>query len=121
MYHEENQPRRFADGAFSFEKKEDTDHMDMQEQLRKIQEEATSQLESIRDKAGLDALRLKTLGKKGDLTLMLRSMGQLPAEERPKAGQMINVVREKLTEQMDALDAKIKRIEQEKANAKRST
>ena len=79
--------------------------MDMQEQLRKIQEEATSQLESIRDKAGLDALRLKTLGKKGDLTLMLRSMGQLPAEERPKAGQMINVVREKLTEQMDALDA----------------
>lgn len=88
--------------------------MDMQEQLRKIQEEATSQLESIRDKAGLDALRLKTLGKKGDLTLMLRSMGQLPAEERPKAGQMINVVREKLTEQMDALDAKIKRIEQER-------
>ena len=88
--------------------------MDMQEQLRKIQEEATNQLESIRDKAGLDALRLKTLGKKGDLTLMLRSMGQLPAEERPKAGQMINVVREKLTEQMDALDAKIKRIEQEK-------
>ena len=58
---------------FFFEKKEDTDHMDMQEQLRKIQEEATSQLESIRDKAGLDALRLKTLGKKGDLTLMLRS------------------------------------------------
>lgn len=88
--------------------------MDMQEQLRKIQEEAASQLESIRDKAGLDALRLKTLGKKGDLTLMLRSMGQLPAEERPKAGQMINVVREKLTEQMDALDAKIKRIEQER-------
>ena len=79
--------------------------MDMQEQLRKIQEEATSQLESIRDKAGLDALRLKTLGKKGDLTQLLRSMGQLPAEERPKAGQMINVVRERLTEQMDALDA----------------
>ena len=88
--------------------------MDMQEQLRKIQEEAANQLENVRDKAGLDALRLKMLGKKGDLTLMLRSMGQLPAEERPKAGQMINVVREKLTEQMDALDAKIKRIEQEK-------
>lgn len=52
--------------------------MDMQEQLRKIQEEATSQLESIRDKAGLDALRLKTLGKKGDLTLMLRSMASFP-------------------------------------------
>ena len=79
--------------------------MDMQEQLRKIQEEAANQLENVRDKAGLDALRLKMLGKKGDLTQLLRSMGQLPAEERPKAGQMINVVRERLTEQMDALDA----------------
>ena len=88
--------------------------MDMQEQLRKIQEEAANQLENVRDKAGLDALRLKMLGKKGDLTQLLRSMGQLPAEERPKAGQMINVVRERLTEQMDALDSKIKRIEQEK-------
>ena len=54
------------------------------------------------------------LGKKGDLTQLLRSMGQLPAEERPKAGQMINVVREKLTEQMDSLDKKIKQLEQEK-------
>ena len=36
--------------------------MDMQEQLRKIQEEAANQLENIRDKAGLDALRLKMLG-----------------------------------------------------------
>ena len=88
--------------------------MDMQEQLRKIQEEASEQLENIRDKAGLDALRLKMLGKKGDLTQLLRSMGQLPAEERPKAGQMINVVREKLTEQMDSLDKKIKQLEQEK-------
>ena len=84
--------------------------MDMQEQLRRIQEEASEQLENIRDKAGLDALRLKMLGKKGDLTQLLRSMGQLPAEERPKAGQMINVVREKLTEQMDSLDKKIKQL-----------
>ena len=88
--------------------------MDMQEQLQKIQDEAIAQLETISDKAGLEALRLKVLGKKGELTLLLRSMGQLPAEERPKAGQMINAVREKLTTQMDALDGKIKQLEQEK-------
>lgn len=86
----------------------------MQEQLHKIQEEAAKQLETIKDKAGLDALRLKLLGKKGDLTLLLRSMGQLPAEERPKAGQMINVVRQRLTERLDALEEKIQKIEQEK-------
>ena len=92
--------------------------MDMQEQLRKIQEDAKQQIEKITDKAGLDALRLKMLGKKGDLTLLLRSMGQVPAEERPKVGQMINVVREHLTAQMDELDAKIKKLEQEKKLAR---
>ena len=88
--------------------------MDMQEQLRKIQEEAAAALGAVSDKAGLDALRLKLMGKKGDLTLLLRSMGQLPADMRPKAGQMINEVREKLTAQLDALDSKIKKLEQEK-------
>ena len=88
--------------------------MDMQVQLQKIQDEAIAQLEQIGDKAGLEALRLKVLGKKGELTLLLRSMGQLPAEERPKAGQMINAVRETLTKKMDELDKKIKHLEQEK-------
>ena len=88
--------------------------MDMQEQLQKIQEEAIAQLEAVSDKAGLEAMRLKYLGKKGELTLLLRSMGQMPAEERPKAGQMINAVREVLTAKMDALDGKIKALEQEK-------
>ena len=88
--------------------------MDMQEQLQRIQDEAIAQLKQIGDKAGLEALRLKVLGKKGELTLMLRSMGQLPAEDRPKAGQMINAVREKLTTRMDELDKKIKQLEQER-------
>ena len=92
--------------------------MDMQEQLRKIQEEAAASLEAVSDKAGLDALRLKLLGKKVDLTMLLRSMGQLPADMRPKAGQMINEVREKLTAQLDALDSKIKKLEQEKKLAR---
>ena len=87
--------------------------MDMQEQLRRIREEAAAQLAAVRDKAGLDALRLKLLGKKGDLTLLRRSMGQLPAEERPQAGQMINEVVIALTEQLDALHAHLKQIEQE--------
>ena len=92
--------------------------MDMQEQLRKIQEEAAAALDAVSDKAGLDALRLKLLGKKGDLTMLLRSMGQLPADMRPKAGQMINEVREKITAQLDSLDGKIKKLEQEKKLAR---
>lgn len=89
--------------------------MDMQEQLRKIQQEAANELEKIADKSGLEEIRLRVLGKKGQLTQMLRSMGQLPADQRPQAGQMINAVRAKLTEQMDEMEQKIRQKEQEKA------
>ena len=89
--------------------------MEMQEQLRKIQQEAAKELEKIADKSGLEEIRLRVLGKKGQLTQMLRSMGQLPPEERPQAGQMINAVRTKLTEQMDEMEKKLREKEQEKA------
>jgi len=102
--------------AFFFYSKEV--YTDMQEQLRRIQEEAAAQLAAITDKAGLDALKLKLLGKKGDLTLLRRSMGQLPAEERPKAGQMINEVVVAITAQIEEMDAKLKKIEQEKKLAR---
>jgi len=92
--------------------------MDMQEQLSKIQEEASAQLAGIEDKAGLDALRVKLLGKKGELTMLRRSMGQLAPEDRPKAGQMINAVAQQITEQLDAMDVKMKQIEQEKKLAR---
>lgn len=88
--------------------------MDMQEQLRRMEEEAQSELSRIADRAGLDALRLKMLGKKGELTQLLRSMGQLPAQERPQAGQMINAVRERLTAKMDELESRIRKVERQK-------
>lgn len=88
--------------------------MDMQEQLQSIRQMAQEQLAQVVEKTDLDALKLKLMGKKGELTLLRRTMGQLPAEERPKAGQMINDVVTELTAQMDALYAKIKQQEQDK-------
>ena len=45
----------------------------------------------------LDALRVKVLGKKGELTQLLKGMGQLAPEERPAAGQLVNEARERFT------------------------
>lgn len=87
---------------------------DIQEQLRAIREEAEAQLQKVGDKPALDALKLKLLGKKGDLTALLRSMGQLLPEERPQAGQMINAVREELTGKLEEFDAKLRKLEQER-------
>ncbi|MCI8843149.1 MAG: phenylalanine--tRNA ligase subunit alpha [Oscillospiraceae bacterium] len=65
----------------------------MKEQLAKIRAEALSAFESAMDAAGLDALRIKYLGKKGELTAVLKQMGKLTAEERPAMGQLANDVR----------------------------
>lgn len=81
--------------------------MNMREELQKIREEALTELEKAHDSMALEAIRLKMLGKRGELTQILRSMGKLSPEERPAAGQMINVLREELTTKMDVLAQKI--------------
>ncbi len=88
--------------------------MGIQEQLSRIQEEVSSQLDRIRDRNALEEMRLRVLGKKGELTLLLRSMGQLPPDERPKAGQMINAVRGSITRQLEEIEQNVKRAEQNK-------
>jgi phenylalanyl-tRNA synthetase alpha chain len=64
---------------------------DLKEMLEKIKAEAAARLSE--KNADLEALRVQYLGKKGELTSVLRGMGQLSAEERPKVGQMANEVR----------------------------
>ena len=82
----------------------------MKEQLEQIRQRAMAKLEGSDTLAALEELRLEYLGKKGELTAVLKQMGKLSAEERPIMGQMANQVRadiEKLLEkQRAALEAK---------------
>ena len=65
----------------------------MKEQLERIKAQAMAALEQAADTSELEALRVKILGKKGELTAVLKTMGKLSAEERPVMGQMANSVR----------------------------
>ena len=65
----------------------------MKEQLAKIKAEALSAFAQAKDAAGLDALRVKYLGKKGELTGVLKMMDKLSPAERPVMGQLANDVR----------------------------
>ncbi len=65
----------------------------MKEQLQSIKETALTAVASSADLKDLDALRVRFLGKKGELTAMLKQMGGLSAEERPIMGQFANDVR----------------------------
>ena len=59
----------------------------------KLQAQALSEIDSATDLSQLDQIRVDYLGKKGQLTQLLKQLGKLPAEERPEAGQVINLAK----------------------------
>ena len=68
----------------------------MKENIMKIKDEAIKELETAQDLKSLNDVRVKYLGKKGELTQVLRGMGALSVEERPVIGSLVNVVRDEL-------------------------
>lgn len=90
----------------------------MKDQLEKIKEEALKQIESSDALERLNDIRVAYLGKKGELTSVLKSMKDVAPEERPKVGQMVNEAREiiegKLEETMKALARKAREEQMKK-------
>jgi phenylalanyl-tRNA synthetase alpha chain len=68
--------------------------------LDDLKAEATAAIKSAGDSAALEKLRVEWLGKKGRVTDLLKSLGQLDADERPKVGAEINAVKQLLNEQI---------------------
>ena len=73
----------------------------MKQQLENIRQQAMASLEAAADLAALEELRVKLLGKKGELTAVLKLMGKLSAEERPVMGQLANSVRAAIEERLE--------------------
>jgi phenylalanyl-tRNA synthetase alpha chain len=88
--------------------------MDIREQLKGIVENAHAQIKESCDSSTLDAIRVKVLGKKGELTGILRSMGQAEPSERPVIGQMVNDARAEIEDAIERIAAAHKAKELEK-------
>ena len=73
----------------------------MKAQLEAIEKKAFEELTAAQDLKDLDAVRVKYLGKKGELTAILKQMGKLSAEERPVIGQLANQVRAQIEERLE--------------------
>ena len=73
----------------------------MEEKLRQLREQSLQAIGQADSLEALEAVRVKFLGKKGELTAMLKQMGGLSAEERPKMGQLANSIREELTQALE--------------------
>lgn len=74
----------------------------MREQLEQIKKRALEQIENSDALEKLNDVRVNILGKKGELTAVLKSMKDVAAEERPKVGQMVNETREEIEKVLDA-------------------
>ena len=74
----------------------------MKEQLEQIKQQALAALDAADSPAVLEELRVKLLGKKGELTAVLKQMGKLTPEERPIMGQLANSVRAAIEEKLDS-------------------
>ena len=85
----------------------------MKEKLEALRAEARAQLENCSTAAELEALRVKYLGKNGELTALLRGMGALAPEERPKMGALVNEARGEIEA---AMEAKVAALEQAELN-----
>ena len=83
----------------------------MKDMLESIARDAKAALELATTKQELENIRVKYLGKKGELTAVLKQMGKLSPEERPVMGQLANEVRSAIEALVEATDEKIKKEE----------
>ena len=86
----------------------------MREQLEQIKQHALSVIQSAADGTALEAVRIGILGKKGELTAVLKQMGKLSAEERPVMGQLANNVRAELEKNLERRKAELQAAELER-------
>ena len=85
----------------------------MQAQLNKILEDARAQLQAAETLAQTEEIRVRMLGKKGQLTEILRGMGKLSPEERKSTGQIANKVREEIEGMLEEKFAAVKKAAKE--------
>jgi len=79
----------------------------LREQLERLKTSALELINSAADERALEDLRVKYLGKKGELTAVLKDMGRLSAEERPVIGQIANDARESITNAIKTAERKL--------------
>ena len=68
----------------------------MKEELLKLRDEALKELKAVTDSDAIEDLQRRYLGRKGSITLLLKRLPELPKEERPEVGKLVNQVKEEL-------------------------
>lgn len=85
----------------------------MKERLQKIREEAIQKIQSSDNLEKLNEIKIAVLGKKGELTEVLKGMKDVAAEDRPKVGQLVNDTRAAIETKLEEMKKKLSEMERE--------
>ena len=88
--------------------------MDLDEKIKGIEENIESSVKDVESSKTLQEIKMKFLGKTGEISAMLKNMRDIPPEQRPSFGKLINALRQWTEEKFDSLESKIKQIELKK-------
>lgn len=88
--------------------------MNMKEKLQEIREEAVKRIQGSEGLEQLNEVRVAYLGKKGQLTAVLKGMKDVAAEERPAVGQLVNDTRTHIEQFLEETKARMEQMLQEK-------
>lgn len=87
----------------------------MKDQIKQLEQEALNEIKTSKsDRDSLEALRVKYLGRKGVMTELFKKMGELPASEKPEAGQLLNLLKNTVTKALDEKLSSASSLEEEK-------
>ena len=87
------------------------DVADTADKINSLESRAIGQLAAVSSREELDEWRVSFLGRRGEITQLLRGLGSLPPEERPTAGAAANALRQKLQEAMTSREEELTRSE----------
>jgi phenylalanyl-tRNA synthetase alpha chain len=94
------------------------DLFNMLEKIEIIEKESIEKIENCNDEKEVENLRIKYLGKKGEVTSLLKSLSSLPKEDKPKVGKRVNILKNKLQSIINEKKEKLKNLTLEKEASK---
>lgn len=91
--------------------------MDVQEKIKEIERQLESTLHEINSSKSLQEMKMRFLGKTGEISSLMKNMRDVPPEERPSLGKILNALRQWTEEKFDNLEAGLKELELKKKYA----
>ena len=79
----------------------------MEDELKRLEQEASAEIDALNNSSSLESFRVKFLGRKGLFSTVMRQLGQVSKEERPRLGQLANVIKHNIEERFEHKSAEI--------------